>query len=223
MRKFLPRKMPPQRVFYGFVLPAKSHWQNKTTLWGCFDPAQTGPSESVRIVASFPVQEQEPSSPSRSPRRLRNRSSSSSSVYEVSVCEEGEEWPEGRVLPVRGYGARPRTGRHVSGFKSGCGGAARGRGGRTRSFSPRGRRQRRCNRVWLLFSRRRQDDDGRVRLGVSFSPPAFPLSRSPALPPSRPLLSSPLLSSPLLSSPLLSAYAAWRGMTSKKSLPPLLT
>ena len=119
-RKFLPRKMCPSRGWF---------WQNKTTLWGCFDPAQTGPSESVRIVASFPVQEQEPSSPSRSPRRLRNRSSSSSSVYEVSVCEEGEEWPEGRVLPVRGYGARPRTGRHVSGFKSGCGGAARGRGG----------------------------------------------------------------------------------------------
>ena len=61
--------MPPQRVFYGFVLPAKSHWQNKTTLWGCFDPAQTGPSESVRIVYKFPrpgagalVPVQEPSS-----------------------------------------------------------------------------------------------------------------------------------------------------------------
>ena len=65
---------------------------------------------------------------------------------------------------------------------------------------------------------------GRRRQGASWCVflatrlPALPLSRPPALPPSRPLLSSPLLSSPLLS-----AYAAWRGMTSKKSLPPLLT
>ena len=110
----------------GFVLPA--HLAGKTK------PPSGGASIRPRPVrqnlcgsfTSFPVQEQEPSSPSRSPRRLRNRSSSSSSVYEVSVCEEGEEWPEGRVLPVRGYGARPRTGRHVSGFRSGCGRAARG-------------------------------------------------------------------------------------------------
>ena len=93
---------------------------------------RSGPDRPVRICEDrLQVQESRSPrvSPSRSPRRLRNRSSSSSSVYEVSVCEEGEEWPEGRVLPVRGYGARPRTGRHVSGFKSGCGGAARGRAG----------------------------------------------------------------------------------------------
>ena len=47
-RKFLPRKMCPSRGWFCFASP--SHWQNKTTLWGCFDPAQTGPSESVRIV-----------------------------------------------------------------------------------------------------------------------------------------------------------------------------
>ena len=40
-----------------------------------------------------------------------------------------ERPPGGRVLSVRGYGARPRTGRHASGLRSGCGGAARGRGG----------------------------------------------------------------------------------------------
>ena len=37
-----------------------------------------------------------------------------------------ERPPGGQVLSVRGYGARPRTGRHVSGLRSGCGGAARG-------------------------------------------------------------------------------------------------
>ena len=40
-----------------------------------------------------------------------------------------ERPPGGRVLSVRGYGARSRTGRHASGLRSGCGGAARGRGG----------------------------------------------------------------------------------------------
>ena len=36
-----------------------------------------------------------------------------------------ERPPGGRVLSVKGYGARSRTGRHASGLKSGCGGAAR--------------------------------------------------------------------------------------------------
>ena len=40
-----------------------------------------------------------------------------------------ERPPGGRVLSVKGYGARSRTGRHASGLRSGCGGAARGRGG----------------------------------------------------------------------------------------------
>ena len=50
---------------------------------------------------------------------------------------------------------------------------------------------------------------GRRRQGASWC--VFLATRLPALPLSRP----PALSSPLLSSPLLSAYAAWRGMTSR--------
>ena len=47
-------------------------------------------------------------------------------------CNNGHHFerpPGGRVLSVKGYGARSRTGRHASGLRSGCGGAARGRGG----------------------------------------------------------------------------------------------
>ena len=61
--------MPPPEGVLWFCSASQSHWQNKTTLWGCFDPAQTGPSESVRIVYKFPrpgagalVPVQEPSS-----------------------------------------------------------------------------------------------------------------------------------------------------------------
>ena len=66
-----------------------------------------------------------------------------------------------------------------------------GRGGRTRSFSPRGRRQRRCNRAWLLFSRRSEDcgketdarwrSAGRTTAGCVFlatRPPDLPTSGS---------------------------------------------
>ena len=49
-----------------------------------------------------------------------------------------ERPPGGRVLSVRGYGARPRTGRHASGLRSGCGGAARGRGGDRGQHAPLG-------------------------------------------------------------------------------------
>ena len=62
-------------------------------------------------------------------RRVRFVKQNTEATTKVIVKPFFERPPGGRVLSVKGYGARSRTGRHASGLRSGCGGAARGRGG----------------------------------------------------------------------------------------------